>query len=64
MIKALGRFKDAAAIRPLVGGAQELDDDGAPSAIDALVAIIKDKKAPARDDVAGGIRAAFDRSGG
>ncbi len=44
MIEALGRFKDAAAIKPLVAIAQERGGRCRAAAVDALVAIVKDKK--------------------
>ena len=56
VIKALGRFKDAAAIKPLMEALKSPAAAVRASAIDALAAIVKDKKLPARDDVAGCVR--------
>ena len=57
VIKALGRFKDTAAIKPLLEALKSPVAAVRASAVDALVAIDKDKKVPAREDVAGGVRA-------
>ena len=57
VIKALGRFKDTAAIQPLLTALKEPAASVRSAAVDALVAIVKDKKSPARDDVAGAVRA-------
>jgi putative membrane-bound dehydrogenase-like protein len=57
VIQALGRFKDTAAIMPLLEALKSTAAAERVSAVDALVAIVKDKKVPVRDDVAGGVRA-------
>ena len=57
VIKALGRFKDAAAIKPLWKRSRAPAAAVRAAAVDALVAIVKDKKVPAADDVATGVRA-------
>ncbi len=56
MIKALGRFKDPAAIKPLLDALKSSVAAVRAAAVDALVAIVKDKNGPAHDDVAAGVR--------
>jgi putative membrane-bound dehydrogenase-like protein len=57
VIEALGRFKDTAAIKPLLKGLKSSAAAVRAAAVDALVAIAKDKKGPVRDDVAERVRA-------
>jgi len=57
VIAALGRFKDAAAIKPLTESLRSAGPAVRATAVDALVAIVKDKNEPARQGVTGAVRA-------
>jgi putative membrane-bound dehydrogenase-like protein len=57
VIRALGRFKDVAAIKPLLESLKSQATPVRAAAIDALVAIVKRAKDRGRDDVAAGVRA-------
>ena len=57
VIAALGRFKDAAAIKPLKESLKSAGPAVRAAAIDALVAIVKDKSEPERQAVSKAVRA-------
>ncbi len=64
VIAALGRFKDAAAIKPLTESLKSEAPAVRAAAIDAMVAIVKDKSEPERQGVSRAVRRSVDRSRG
>ena len=56
VIAALGRSKDLAALKPLLGSLKSPLPNTRAAAVDALIAIIKGRKEPARDEVVRSVR--------